>query len=344
MSHPVSTSDCFDGLIALRGTCDDAVSVYSLWINELGIDAEFIEQVITKDYKSPQDFFDRKKRWAIQNVVSQIHNHTRPKYKTATVVDQMKVGFYADNLAYIAGDGSLKGINVNLCNSNSSLDFFLNKICLQINQTVTVSVEVYDLLQDKLLDTIDVDCVAGEISCAFPNKTYPTNRNRLDLFIGYDSTGISGNKTTLSECVNCNGHSYSRLNNNYETISAAKIGVADQKVHQNLDQSSDTGGLSIVHSLSCNHESWLCSISNQLGMPVLYKTAAMIYDHALSAAQDNRVNTAVTMNQDILKERFEKMEFLYAQSMDNLIQNVKPPHDEICFVCRDNVRHAVVLP
>jgi len=331
-------------VVSLRGTCDDEANIYSVWINDVGIDSRFIEQVITSDYVDVRDFFERKRNFAIKNIVNQVHNHVRPKYKTATVIDDMRVGYYNDNLKYQAGSGKLVGINVNLCNSKSYLDFFLNQVSLQVSADQTITVLVYDLLQNKLLDTIEVDCVAGEISSVYPNKTYSSGRNKLDLFIGYDSTGVSANKTTLSECAGCNGMAYGRVNNSYEKISAAEIDLTDDKIHQNLDYTNLTGGLSIIHSLACNHESWLCSISNQLSFPILYKTAAMIYDHALSASQDQRTNTTVTVNAETLKERFERMEYLHVQAMDNLIQNVKPPQDEICFVCRDNVRHAVILP
>lgn len=344
MSHQITGLDCFEGLVSLKGTCDDTPSLNSVYINELGIDTTFIEQILTGDYADVTDFWERKRIWAVQNVVNQIHNHVRPKYKTTTVIDRMKVGFYGDNLDYVAGNGKLVGINISLCNTNSFLDFFLNQISLQVSATQTITVLVYDLMQNRLLDTIEVDAVADEITTVYANKTYRANLNKMDLLIVYDSTGVSANKTTLSECLNCSGRTYSKLNNSYEKITATQITSTDGKITANLEAATYTGGLSIVHSLHCNHESWLCAISNSLAMPLLYKTAAVIYDHALTGANDNRTNTPTTSNREYYKERLEKMEYLYAQSMDSLLQNIKPPANDICFECRDNVRHKVVLP
>lgn len=345
MSQTLSSNDCFEHLIALRGACSDEESLYSIWVNDLGIDMNFISQVITKDYTDPADFFNRKKNFAIKTVANQIHNFLKPKYKASTVIQNFRVGHFQENLKLIAGTGTLKGIELDLCQSNSYLDVFINEIALQINSTGSVDVLVYDLTQNKLLDTITVDVqVADEITRVFVNKVYKSDKKRINLFIGYDSTGISSNTTRLKkDCVNCSGNYYKEITNPYEKIRAAQIAQSDPKIKENLDYLNETGGLSVVHSLSCNHENWLCSISNQMAFPVLYKTAYLIYDHA-QTSRDQRVNTSVTLNAEMVQERLDKMDFYYSESMNNLLQNIKPPQDEICFACKDNVRMVVQMP
>lgn len=345
MSQSTVNAGCFDDLIALKGACSDVEPLSSLWLNDLGIDMAFVGQVITKDYTDAADFFNRKRDFAVRTVSNQIHNFLRPKYKANTVVENFRIGQGEDNLKLIAGSGFLKGIEIDLCQSRSYLDVFINEIALQISTTRSVDVLIYDLAQDKLLDTITVDCTANQISRVYVKKIYKAERRGLDLFIGYDSTAISGITTRLKKnCLTCSGNYQSEIRNSFSSIRAAQIDQSGQIIKGNLDYLNETGGLSVVHSLSCNHENWLCSISNQLAFPVLYKTAALIYDHALSASKDQRINTTVTINAEVLKERMDRMEFYYSEAMNNLLQNIKPPSDEICFACKDNLRHVIMLP
>ncbi len=345
MSQSTLNPGCFDDLIALRGACYDTVPTSSLWLNDLGIDMNFVGQVITKDYKDADDFFNRKRDFAVRMVSNQIHNFLRPKYKASTVIENFRIGQGEDNLKQVVGSGFLKGIEIDLCQSRSYLDVYVSEIALQISTTQSVDVLVYDLVQNKLLDTITVDCVANEITRVYIKKTYKAERRGLDLFIGYDSTGISANTTRLKKnCINCSGNYQSEISNSYSKIRAVQIDQSGQIIKSNLDYLNETGGLSVVHSLGCNHENWLCSISNQMAFPILYKTAALMIDHGLSATQDQRANTTVTINKELWKERMDRMEFYYSESMNNLLQNIKPPSDEICFACKDNLRHVIMLP
>jgi len=345
MSHATENAGCFDDLIALRGACSDTVPTSSLWLNDLGIDMNFVGQVITKDYASPADFFNRKRDFAVRMVSNQIHNFLRPKYKANSVLENFRIGQPQDNLKLIAGSGNLKGIEIDLCQSSSYLDVYISEIALQISTTTDVDVLIYDLIQDKLLDTVTIHCIANEITRVYYKKTFKAERRMLNLFIGYDSTGISANTTRLKKgCTNCSGGYQSMIQNNYSKIRAAEIDPNGQIIKSNLDYIQDTGGLSVVHSLGCNHENWLCSISNQMAFPVLYKTAALMIDHGLSASKDQRSNTTVTINREEYMERLARMEHFYAEAMNNLLQNIKPPSDTACFECKDNLKHMIVLP
>lgn len=345
MSQTISSTDCLDNLVSLRGACTDEVPTSGLWINDLGVDMDFIGQVITKDYSSPTDFFNKKVSFAAKVVANEIHNFLSPKYKANTVVENLRIGHFGDSLKIISGSaGKLKGIEIDLCQGDSYLDVYLNEIALQVDTTGTVSVLVYDLLQNKLLDTIDVDTVANEIAKVYVNKTYKSDRKRANLFIGYLSTGIGSNTTRLKKnCTTCGGRYLTESSTAYSKIKAAEIDASGQIIKENLEYLTETGGLSIVHSLSCNHENWLCSISNQLGFPILYKTAYLIYDHGMTS-KNQRQNNTVNLNAEQITERRSEMEALYNVAMGNLLRNIKPPSDEACFACRENLRHIITLP
>lgn len=344
MSQTVSSTDCFENLVALRGTCNDAVPTSGLYLNDLGIDLNFVSQVITKDYVDESDFITRKFNFSIQTVANQIHNFLRPKYKANTVIENFRVGHHQDNLVVVPGTGTFKGIEIDLCQSSSYLDVLINEIDLQLSYTGTVNVLIYDLLQDELLDTVEIDVVADKVSKVYFNKLYKSDRKRLNLFIGYDTTGINSITTRLKKsCINCSGGYYSEINNQFEKIHAVEITNGDPFIQSSLSKINETGGLSVVHSLSCNHENWLCSISNTLAFPVLYHTAYLVYDHA-QTAKDQRTNTSVTVNAEMVDERKKHFYDKYAEAMNNLLQNMLPPSDELCFACKNTVRHVVMIP
>lgn len=344
MSQSVSSTDCFENLVALRGTCNDAVPTSGLYFNDLGIDKNFIGQIITKDYVDESDFITRKLNFSIQTVANQIHNFLRPKYKANTVIENYRVGHHQDNLVVVPGTGTFKGIEFDLCQSTSYLDWFSNEINLLVDFTGTINVLIYDLLTGELLDTIEVDTVANRVSRVYLNKVYKSDRKHLDLFVCYDTTGINSISTKLKKnCINCSGGYYNEINNRFEKIRAAEITNGDPFIKSSLNYINETGGLSVVHSLSCNHENWLCSVSNTLAFPVLYHTAYLVYDHA-QTAKGQRWNNETAISAEMVDERKKHFYDRYAEAMNNLLQNMLPPSDELCFVCKNTVRHVIMMP
>src|SRR6185369_7861854 len=95
-----------------------------------------------------------------------------PKFKASSLLDDSRIGHFNDNLKMIAGDGNLKGINIDLCNSESFLNLFISEMSLQVDKTGDVNILVYDLIQNKLLDTLTIACVANEVSTIYPAKEY----------------------------------------------------------------------------------------------------------------------------------------------------------------------------
>lgn len=344
MSYNSDILTCFDDLVLLQGACEDRLSTSGLYSDNIDIDKDFLDQIRTRRYLSTQDFFEKKFAFSLKTVFDKSKTFMQKNFRIATLLDNYRAGQFQDNLALIAGDGNLKGINFDLCNSDSYLDFYLAEISLQTDYTGDVDVFVYDLMQDKLLDTLTVSTVASEINTVYPSKVYKSSRRKLNLFIGYDSTGISSNTTYLKKgCTNCNGGG-AIINNGYEKLSGAKIASASQKTKQNLTLIGETGGLSIVHSLSCNHENWMCSYANLIALPALFQYGADVMDFAITVAPNDRGNTYVTLNKDELKARKEIYLEKFNDSFSTLIDNMKTPSDAKCFMCREEVREVIILP
>lgn len=342
MAQPeINIIPCFENLISLRGTCDDAPSKSGYDANEIDITKEFIDQIITREYRDAKDFHDRKMAFAIKQVCDQVLTALQSSFRTPTLLDNFRAGQFQDNLTLVAGDGYLKGINIDLWNCESFLDVFVSEIALQTTTTGTINVLVYDLIQGKLLDTIPVATVANEISRVYPHKTYKAGKQKLNLLFAYNSTGHSGNTTYIhSGCATCENKP---LTNRFERINAVKIDPGASKIASNLIAMGETGGLSVVHSLSCNHESWLCSFSNLLALPILYKYGQIVMDFALNVSPNDRINTSTAINTDELGQRRSLYQSWYNESILSKLNNIKTPRDRECFMCKENVRHVISI-
>lgn len=339
----INILSCFENIINLRGICENEESKSGYYANDIDITKDFIDQIITREFSGAKDFHDRKLAFAIKQVVDQVLTFMQPNFRSNTLLDNYRIGQFQDDLNIIAGDGLLKGINIDLWNCNSYLNLFVQEIALQLTVTGTVNIKVYDLLQGKLLDTLPVACVANEIVRIYPSKEYKSDRQKLNLLFAYDSTGISANTTYLkngsSNCSTCNNG----MNNPYENISAVKIDPGASKIKSNLKMIGETGGMSIVHSLSCNHESWLCSFSNLLAQSILYRYGILVMEFAKMVSPNDRVNTSVDINAEEIDSRLQLYQRRYNQSMKNVLSNIKTPSDRECFTCRDTVSNQIMI-
>ena len=203
---------------------------------------------------------------------------------------------------------------------------------------------MYDLFQNKLIDTIPITAVSGQTITVYPNKTYKSVRKELDIIFVYDATAFSSVKTTITSggCKSCgSGGSLTKLNE-YLSTRSITILAADAKTETNLTVAADTGGLSLIYSIQCNYEDWLCTIANAIAMPILFKTGYEIMDYALNNSL--RLNTTTTINIDNVKARRDEYNERYQTSIEALLQNIKLPQDEKCFECRRKSKNIVILP
>jgi hypothetical protein len=220
------------------------------------------------------------------------------------------------------------------------MHFNISEVALFTDFTGNVALEVYDLRQDKLLDTITVACTAGEVSTAFPHKTYPTNRNGFDLFVGYDTTGINSYKTTIRDSVCCGRYTCS---NSFVTSNGA-VNTSGTYINENMTQIADTAGLSVLYSLNCDQKSWLCAYLKQIAMAVGYKVCSDIMWLGANTSPLSRTNNATTLNRETLEKNFNWYEMKYRETMDNVLQNIYLPKDNVCFTCSSPVKRASAIP
>lgn len=352
MKSTASILDCFQDLISIRGGCDEIIPSSGVYLDDMGISIANIDEFITKDYQGSYDLFTKKRDFALKLITNQITNFLSDRYLSTSLIESQRLGFFQDNLQQVAATaGKRKGINIEFNNLDSYVDLYVSELDIQLNYSGAVNIRVYDLLQNKLIDTIPITAVANEIISVFPAKTYKSNRKKLNLNFEVwilDSNGnevlASANTTYLrggNNCATCGGGTYS---NSYLNARAISIGAGDTRIKSNLSGESATGGLSIVYSLTCNHQDWLCNIAQSIAVPLAYKTAYELMAFAMEVSSNERTNTFTFANGDKLDDRKNRYDREYSKWMDNLLSNIKLPSDSNCFVCNSRTTNAVILP
>jgi len=340
-----SIQSCFNNLIALRGVCDDQIPKSGLFINDLGISLNELNEFVSEDFVDGEDLFNTQYKIAVNIVTQTIHTYFQERYKAFSLIENKRVGYYDENNTLYAGGNELTGIMYELSNTDSYLTFYLHSISSFCNFTGNIPLFVYEMNNGTLLDTINIQSVSNSIVTTYANKEYYIDAQKVNLFIGYNTSGISFKGTSLTQSAGCTSCSKKPIyNNQFLSAQGGTLPLTGDKTRNNFDGVGNTAGLSITHSLNCNHQGWLCNISNLIALPVLYKTASLIVEYGSLITPNEVLTNRSTMNRDLLKERQSLYEQKYTEAINNILQNIELPQDERCFRCRQKSRTAVMLP
>jgi len=315
-----------------------------LWLDDAGVSLRELNDIVTADYKNGEELFTTKRDFAITSLINQIHGHFSSRYKSNSIISGARIGKVQDNMKEIAPvAGAWKGLTVDFCNHKSFVDFYLSDVSLFVKHTGNITIKIFDLLQDKEVHSFTVAAVSGKIITVNVAQLFKSDRRKLSLFIGYLSTGITSYQVTAGTggCVGC-GSVNTYLHTPYLTAHGGSITNSSTKIDNNVAGAADTAGISLNYSLQCNHQDWLCTISNTLALPVLYKTAAEIAGFAL--LNSNRQNSSTIIDLERWEKRRDEYEFKYRESFDNVLKHIKLPSDNACYECKEMARHAIILP
>lgn len=330
--------DCLNGLVTVKGCGSNPTSSY---IQQLpGISIPDIDVSINTDHANAKAFLEEQILFAQEIVIQDVYQHLSLKHELKSFIDNDTVGEYYEQKTTVDAQAAyLTGIRLRI-DSTPYLKLFINQIRLFVNTTGDVDILIYDLQQGKLLDTITVEAVAGEIVTTNVNKEYFTQRQRMNLFICYASTfesykanvtnGVSGD-----DCTDCNSYS-----NGHVSFFGSKILSASQKTTDNIEGNSGTAGISFGYSLSCSFEEHLCNIRNLLALPLKYKAGELIMQQLKVSKRPNPLVTAYKGDNDELMGYYNGE---YNKHMKALLKNMKLP-SSACFECKPQSKSVLVLP
>jgi len=330
--------DCLNGLVNVKGCGSNPTSSY---IQQLpGISIPDIDVSINTDHVNAKAFLEEQILFAQEIVIQDVYQHLSLKHELKSFIENDMVGEYYDSPTLVDSQATyLTGIRIRI-DSMPYLKLFINQLRLFVNTTGNVSVYVYDLQQGKLLDTITVAAVAGQIVTTDVNLEYYTQKQRMNLFIGYLSTfdNYKANVTDVAGGDDCTG--CCSYNNGQISFYGAKILNASTKVLDNIESNSGTAGISFSYSLSCSFEEHLCNIRDLLALPLKYKAGELIMQQLKVSKRPNPLVTGYKNDNDDLMGYYNGE---YNKYMKNILRNMKMP-TSVCFECSPQSKSVVVLP
>lgn len=331
---------CFDNIIGIGG-CEETTPTSGIYLRDTGISMSDLGRFYGEDYLDGPELANDKIRVATNLVVNELSSNFANKYLMRTFLDDGRIGYFTENKKVKTGANELRGIDLVIYNSGSYVDMYIDKIQMHVNYTGNIALKVYDVVQNKILDSFTVPVVDGVISDYTINKTYSSEKNKLHLFIGYNATGIDSYEASISSsgCSSCNIGVYNHFNQN---ISAKSVYVDGAVVtDQYIKGLGHTSGLSLLYSLKCNHTNWLCRYKNELAPAISYKACAEIIQYAIYQSERTNKKAGDLVE---LKERWNLYNSSYEKYLKNLVTNMVLPNDNKCFLCKDVTRSRITLP
>lgn len=331
--------DCLSNLVGIRTSCgDQVVSDSGLYLQDLPfINLKTADAIVT-DQDSGYALMQQKLNIAHNYLVNDIRQKMLPYFKSHSVVENDIIGYYMDNMPPVDPQSAYKGIQIKIM-EYPFLSIYISSVSLFIDFTGDVDIKVYDLTQNKVIDTIQVSAVAGEIVQVDIHKEYQTNGQTLNLFFAYDASSISSYQTnTFSPgyigYTSCRGCARRRdAVNEYIYAYQKTLPLNTPAIQQNLQQSNSTGGISLTYSVACSLEKWICQNRVGFAMALLHRAGMELIKEFLIS---NRINSLVTLKKDDAEKLSLDFQAEYDKSMDNVLKNMRIPND-ICFKCQKRV-------
>lgn len=326
---------CLDNLIGIDNVCDPVTSVSGLKINDLpGMSLKIAESIITNEDISGKKLIEYKIQYAQKCLTDDLRNFLRDKFKFNTVLTSETVGFYKeDNSVTPLAIGRNRGIRI-VVNEYNYTELQISRIGIKLTESITDDILVHDLTTGQLLDTIPFTSIADQVVYVDVNKKYRVNNQRQSIFISIDAS-VSDQYATQSGTKGCSGCS----NNN--TISWNQAGyISGQFVDSNFISGTGSGGLTIDYNVSCDIERFVCSLSQSIARPLLFKVGAEIIKELKFS---KNLNSIVLIDYEQTKELLEYYEFEYTNGMNNLVKNLRLP-DDICFTCNSKIKRTIQIP
>ena len=335
---------CFDKLIGIKNACNAEVPTSGLYVDDYGVTITLLDQVITEDYDTGYDLFVAKRNAAAELMAAEFQNHIGSWLKADTIIDNTKVGFTQPGTTPVyqsaLGAGKYTGATLRTYTSGSFVNIYLSDVLIKAETDEEITVHIVDLTTNKVIESFH----ANTNEHLYINKTYRSNRNDLYIGIVYEST-INGLRTIVKEgyCQSCND--YQEVYCNRVTLTrSVTLNIGEDETVSNVKGAAYTGGLQVNFSVNCDRRAWLCSISNLLAIPLIFKTSAEIMNFIRHEATNSRGNTTVTINIESIEKRYEFYMAEYEKALNLVLKNMAMPKDANCFRCEEKVKWSFMLP
>ena len=328
---------CLEALIGTDYGCTTTTG--RLYLKDIGITEQFLGNLVKAHNSTVADYMAERMRIAVARVTSNVVSHYRRDMIPKTFVDAARLGVWPDIEALdTAVSGYQHGIMIEVCTPATNTRLNISSIEFYGETTGTVTARLYDMRDGKLLRTLTATATAGEVTTFADVDVVVSNpRGTLRLFLATDQTSFY-RATIGGDCSTCSG-GVSKMG--VLTASSVRILTSDKKTYANKTGASNTGGLSIVVTVACDHEQYLCDMKSSLALPVLYSLGHEVMDNALNSFE--RWGVQDYRREDV-EARRDQLAALYSDAIKDVLAYSPVPNDPICFDCRKVVTSATFIP
>lgn len=330
---------CLSNLVGLSATCSQVDG--RVYVGQLGMTAKELGNYLSGDYASEGDFLaDRIAQAELQLQYDVIARYRELGWlRPWTFLDRGRIGEpdeRQENMTAVAS--TRNGIVLDVCAPESNVLLQLSQISIW-GPGGDVTLQVHDLTDGVQLTTITLTgTVAGQISTQEVDVTFAIKRRHTRLLISHDLPTFYRVNAHGGGCVTCNGGYFKQ---GIVSAYGARIGTGDAKKYSNIERQTHTAGLSVIASVTCDHNQILCEHKSLMAQPMAYKVCELACEYGLSNMDRFNNNTE---DRDRLAARARSYGLKYADAMNTLYRGMPMPTDRICFVCNQTVRVAHVIP
>ena len=346
MSHLIAeetlAGGCLDNIVGINHACTPESPASGLYLQDLPfLTIKVADAASDEETSGGVELLREKLLFAHRGMINDLRSFIVPHMRLNSVLENDVAGYYQTNMSSVAAQaGYYKGIRARI-DYHPFLSFYLNSFSIFLDASVTANLYVIDLLQDKILDTLQFTSVANEITQTVVNKEYFSHKQRMHLLFAIDA-GVAGTfkSSVYKNFSSCHACGSGEAGNDYVIFSGVSLDQALASVDANTRGIGGTNGVSLNYSLNCHIEPLICNMASQLAWPLLHRWGAEVLREV---QYSRRLNSIVTVHakdvEALRKEFFDE----YTSKMNDIIGNMKYPND-ICFECRRRLRTAVQLP
>ena len=333
--------DCLASLIGVRGKCGgDDTPDSSFYINDYltGVSVKNMEAAIDEEATSGFEEIENIITQSGEIVKAYIRQYMRPIYKGGSVIETSNVGKWKKDLETQAAQG-LYFVGVQIKSQKfKNLELFLSKLWLHMQTSGLVQVFVFDLTSGTQLDVINLTSVLNVPTGLDIYKKYKTEGQKLNLFIGYDGNEqpYKTNLFTNTNCPSC-GSGSEWLNDGQLQFKGAKMLKTAARIDSSIESQTGTSGISFNYALNCTLEPFICSIRDQLAIPIMFKAGSMIMQRMQYSTRLNSIISTRGEDWAALKEFYEGE---FVKLMEDVVKNAYV-NDPVCFECNHRVKTVV---
>lgn len=331
---------CFDNFIGIE-YCESETPTSGKYLKDGGISLHELNAIAGVDYTDGIAFGEAKISHAISLIENDIYTHFASKYKAKSLIDNGRIGNIVDNMVEVTGSNQLRGVQMKITQKSDFIKLYIKDVEIFCNYTGNIPIYIYDVKQNKLLDTFTLASTADTVCSVSVNKHYYSGQRDLSIAVLYNANNITSYKTTIGTtgCAKCEINNFTFCD---KFLSARGVYKSGTTVTQGgLAGLGHTGGISVNYNIECDQENWICLHKKTLALPIIYKASSEIMTYAMY--QSERTNFE-TMDKDMIKERRDFYELQYREQMDSILKNIDVPSDTNCFICKQSTVTRQLMP